>query len=197
MMPLSLKISISRPAAGFLGLSYTPLRKQFSRLQPTVRPEAKEILISTGGTDPCHAAESLLSQLIDSEESRDWCFHVLAGPMHSDRKSLEQMALFSHPGLRLYEHVAQMAELMQRCDLAVSAAGTTLLSSAPQAPPAVSFTMADNQFTTAVQMEAGAGIPCAGDVRTTKDFTSGLCRILYGLASDYEKEKRCHPPCTG
>lgn len=49
--------------------------------------------------------------------------------------------------------------------------------------------MADNQFTTAVQMEAGAGIPCAGDVRIAKDFTSGLCRILYGLASDYEKRK--------
>ena len=171
-----------------LGLSYTPLRKQFSRLQPTVRPEVKEILISTGGTDPCHAAESLLSQLIDSEESRDWCFHVLAGPMHSDRKSLEQMAL-SHPGLRLYEHVAQMAELMQRCDLAVSAAGTTLFELCAAGTPAVSFTMADNQFTTAVQMEAGAGIPCAGDVRIAKDFTSGLCRILYGLASDYEKRK--------
>ena len=73
--------------------------------------------------------------------------------MHSDRKSLEQMAL-SHPGLRLYEHVAQMAELMQRCDLAVSAAGTTLFELCAAGTSAVSFTMADNQFTTAVQMEA-------------------------------------------
>mgnify|MGYP002226996556 CR=1 FL=1 len=58
--------------------------------------------------------------------------------------------LFPDPGLRLYEHVAQMAELMQRCDLAVSAAGTTLFELCSAGTPAVSFTMADNQFTTAV-----------------------------------------------
>lgn len=171
-----------------LGLSYTPLRKQFSNLQPAVRPEVKEILISTGGTDPCHVAESLLSQLISSAESRDWCFHVPAGPMHSGRKSLERLAL-SHPRIHLYEHVARMAELMQRCDLAVSAAGTTLFELCAAGIPAVSFTMADNQLATAAQMEAGAGIPCAGDARTTKDFTSGLCRILCDLAPDYEKRK--------
>ena len=73
--------------------------------------------------------------------------------------------------------------------LCSAAAGTTLFELCAAGTSAVSFTMADNQFTTAVQMEAGAGIPCAGDVRTTKDFTSGLCRILYGLASDYEKRK--------
>ena len=38
-----------------LGLSYTPLRKQFSRLQPTVRPEVKEILIPATQQNPCSA----------------------------------------------------------------------------------------------------------------------------------------------
>lgn len=153
-------------------------------------------MISTGGTDPCHAAESLLSQLIDSEESRDWCFHVLAGPMHSDRKSLEQMAL-SHPGLRLYEHVAQMAELMQRCDLAVSAAGTTLFELCSAGTPAVSFTMADNQFTTAVQMEAVPEFLMQETSEPQKILPPGCAVSCMAWPRIMKKEKRCPPPCTG
>lgn len=170
------------------GLAYTPLRKQFAGIRPLVRPRVKEVLISTGGTDPCRLAESLVSLLLNSPESRDWCCHVLAGPMHPGREALEQLAL-SHPGLILHGHEEQMAALMQRCDLAVSAAGTTLCELCAAGVPSVSFTMADNQLVTARQLEASAAIPYAGDVRTAENLPSVLCRTLYRLASDYEGRK--------
>lgn len=82
-----------------------------------------------------------------------------------------------------------MAALMQRCDLAVSAAGTTLCELCAAGVPTVSFTMADNQLVTARQFEACATVPYAGDVRTADNLPSVLCRTLHRLASDYEGRK--------
>lgn len=170
------------------GPAYTPLRKQFAGIRPIVSPRIREVLISTGGTDPCHLAESLVNLLLESPVSRDWRCHVLAGPMHSGRKALEKLTP-SHPGLILHGHVEQMAALMQRCDLAVSAAGTTLCELCAAGVPTVSFTMADNQLVTARQFEDCAAVPYAGDVRTADNLPSVLCRTLYRLASDYEGRK--------
>lgn len=48
-----------------LGAQYTPLREQFHAPSYTVRPEARHVLLSTGGTDPYRVAESLLHNIYD------------------------------------------------------------------------------------------------------------------------------------
>lgn len=169
-----------------LGLSYTPLRKQFRGLHPKVRPQVKDILISTGGTDPCGVAERLVGRLLCLPGKQDIRYHILAGPMHSGRAALKLLEE-KHPEIRLYEQVSDMAALICRCDLAVSAAGTTLYELCAAGVPAVSFTMADNQLAGARDMERFAGIPYVGDARTTSDFIEKLAKAIFSLSSCYDK----------
>lgn len=169
-----------------LGLSYTPLREQFRGLHPEVRPQVKDVLISTGGTDPCGVAKRLMDRLLCLPGKQDICYHILAGPMHSGRAALKLLA-DRNPEIRLYEQVSDMAALICRCDLAVSAAGTTLYELCAAGVPAVSFTMADNQLAGARDMERFAGIPYVGDVRTAADFIEKLTEAIFSLSSSYDK----------
>jgi spore coat polysaccharide biosynthesis predicted glycosyltransferase SpsG len=84
-----------------------------------------------------------------------------------------------------------MASLMSSCDLAVSAAGTTLYELCALGVPSISFTMADNQLTTANAFAAVEAIPCAGDLRTGVDAV--LDEVLRFITeSSPEKRKAAH-----
>lgn len=52
-----------RAVRKLLGPQYTPLREQFHNVAYEVRPTAGHVLLSTGGTDPCRIAETLLGIL--------------------------------------------------------------------------------------------------------------------------------------
>lgn len=123
-----------------LGPLYAPLREQFQGLIPCVRPEVEKILISTGGTDPFHLAEDL---------------KALA------EESVHKTAVLA-PG---YPRVEQVAELFLTCDLAISAAGTTLYELCAAGVPTLCFAMADNQVLFARQMEKAGAVTYLGDVR--------------------------------
>lgn len=176
----------SKAGKALLGCGFTPLRAQFSGLTPVFREQVEDVLISTGGTDAWNAAGKFASALLTTPESASWRIHVLTGPMHAHRNELQTLAV-SHPQLLLHEKVTDMAGLMRTCDLAVSAAGTTLYELCAAGVPSVSFTMADNQLPCSMDMERFAGIPCAGDVRSTPDLTGKLLSLLFSLAENPQK----------
>ena len=173
----------SKAGKALLGCVFTPLRAQFSGLTPVFREQVKDVLISTGGTDERNVAGTLAASLLTAPESASWRIHVLTGPMHVHRSELQALAA-SHPQLLLHENVTRMADLMRACDLAVSAAGTTLYELCAAGVPSVSFTMADNQLPCSRDMERFAGVPCAGDVRSTPDLTARLMSLLFSLAEN-------------
>ena len=176
----------SKAGKALLGCGFTPLRAQFSGLTPVFREQVEDVLISTGGTDAWNAAGKFASALLTPPESASWRIHVLTGPMHAHRNELQALAA-SHPQLLLHEKVTDMAGLMRACDLAVSAAGTTLYELCAAGVPSVSFTMADNQLPCSRDMERFAGIPCAGDVRSTPDLIGRLLSLLFSLAENPQK----------
>ena len=166
-----------------LGCRFTPLRAQFAGLSPVFRKEVGDLLISTGGTDAYDVAGRLASSLLASSGSVSWRIHVLTGTMHSCRAKLEALAA-SHPQLLLHENVKDMAALMGSCDLAVSAAGTTLYELCAAGVPAVSFTLADNQLPCARDMQRFAGVPYAGDARNAPELIDTLSSLLFSLAEN-------------
>ena len=176
----------SKAGKALLGCRFAPLRAQFSGLTPVFREQVANVLISTGGTDDWNVAGKLASALLTTPESASWRIHVLTGPMHAHRNELQALAA-SHPQLLLHEKVTDMAGLMRACDLAVSAAGTTLYELCAAGVPSVSFTMADNQLPCSRDMERFAGIPCAGDVRSTPDLIGRLLSLLFSLAENPQK----------
>ena len=176
----------SKAGKALLGCRFAPLRAQFSGLTPVFREQVANVLISTGGTDDWNVVGKLASALLTAPESASWRLHVLTGPMHAHREGMQTLAA-SHPRLILHENVKDMAGLMRACDLAVSAAGTTLYELCAAGVPSVSFTMADNQLPCARDMERFAGVLCAGDVRSTPEFTERLLSLLFSLAENLQQ----------
>lgn len=127
----------------FLGCDYAPLRAEFQKGGYEMREEVKDILLTTGGGDGCHMALSLAKRILEKrEESVLW--HIVCGPYHPDAEELEGLAAKSG-ALRIHKNVTDMSELMRRCDIAVSAAGSTLYELCSVGVPAVGFYFAENQ----------------------------------------------------
>lgn len=122
-----------------LGPKYAPLREQFADLRPAVRPSVRKILISTGGTDPYGMAKRL-QKLV---------------------QCVPETAVMA-PG---YPRVEKVAELLLGCDLAISAAGTTLYELCAAGVPTLAFSMSDNQELFAKQMAAAGAVTYLGDIR--------------------------------
>ena len=166
-----------------LGGAYAPLRPQFqsaSRALPSVSDnKICHVLIASGGSDPYHTTLHLTQYLL-AECPPGYCFHLLLGSMNPDRQALCELAdrqnlcASASPSAKassviLHHGVTNMASLMQSCDLALSAAGTTLYELCAVGVPSASFIIADNQIASANAFAQNDAIPCLGDVRTNEE----------------------------
>ena len=155
-------------ARTLLGASYTPLRAQFTDLQPYCRDRVSNILVTTGGSDPYHFCLRLIAAFRENSFLHLCQLHVVVGRLNEDKDKLYKLA-DELPFLQLHENVSDMASLMASCDLAVSAAGTTLYELCAAGVPSMSFCLADNQLTAAKAFDEAGIIPCAGDIRCNCD----------------------------
>lgn len=184
----------SNAARKLLGAQYTPLREQFHAPSYTVRPEAKHVLLSTGGTDPYRVAESLLHNIYgqtlptgslsdmqnhlpgtnETASLRSIHYHILTSRANTRYDALNALAQ-THPSVHIHTNVTEVAALMASCDLAVSAGGTTLCELCAVGVPSISYLMAENQRTAVETYAKRNLIPCAGDIRpsaSTQDSDS-------------------------
>ncbi len=127
----------------FLGCEYAPLRGEFRKSGYEVREEAKDVLLTTGGGDSCHMALGMAKRIVGKKDS-PLVWHIVCGPYHPDTEELESLAV-GNRALRIHKNVTDMSELMRRCDIAVSAAGSTLYELCSVGVPTVGFYFAENQ----------------------------------------------------
>ena len=165
----SYEAAYSNAKKTLLGAVYAPVREQFQNRMAPLREAVSDILVTTGGSDPFHFCLDLLrtlrtrSSCLSSQEATP-VFHIVIGRLNTDSRQLHELAK-DLPFVTLHENVTDLSFLMRDCDLAVSAAGTTLYELCALGVPAVSFTMADNQLTAARAFADAGAIPCAGDIR--------------------------------
>lgn len=187
-----------RAAHKLIGASYAPLREQFQNVPYQVRPKVEHILLSTGGTDTYNAAGKLLHRILtgsadsapENAALSQYHYHVITSRLNSHFEELHHIAS-QYPTVRIHENVQDMAALMQSCDAAVSAGGTTLYELCAVGVPSISFATADNQLN-AVKTFAGKNIiPYAGDIRVSPDdVTDAAIAFLYENIRSYEKRQK-------
>lgn len=209
----SYQSAYTNAAETLLGASYAPLREQFQKREMPLRNQVRNVLITTGGSDPFHFSLGFLSfmkkttSLPNPDSARiadDIIFHILTGSFNTDKDALFSFAQAS-PYIRLYENVTDMVTLMESCDLAISAAGTTLYELCALGVPTISYTMADNQITAAEAFAKSGIIPNSGDIRISmtnvlENIMSFLMRMSnsanFDLASaatvSYQERKLAH-----
>ena len=176
-------------ARTLLGASYTPLRAQFTNLQPYCRDRVSNILVTTGGSDPYHFCLRLIAAFRENSFLHLCQLHVVVGRLNEDKDKLYKLA-DELPFLQLHENVSDMASLMASCDLAVSAAGTTLYELCAAGVPSMSFCLADNQLTAAKAFDEAGAIPCAGDIRRSCDEVLGNVMNFVTYMSENSKKRK-------
>lgn len=174
-----------------LGTSFTPLRHEFQNLKPRiVCRQGKNILISTGGSDCEHITLELVEEI--SKKTEEYItFHIIVGAMSEDKDLINDRAKVC-PNIILHENVKNMCALMQSCDVAISAAGSTLYELCVTQTPAITYILSDNQIPGAKGFEHHGIMQCVGDVRRlgAQRLANRLLESALELCSNYSERCR-------
>ena len=176
------------------GASYTPLREQFQNISYEVRSEVQNVMLSAGGTDACNIVGTLLQKIFAKADSFNFLktlnYHIITSRLNSHFQELERLATF-YPTIHIHTNVQDMATLMCKCDLGISAGGTTLYELCAVGVPSVCFTTADNQLSAVKTFSDNHIIPYAGDACTSLEETcNALITFLNRHKDSYAERKK-------
>lgn len=175
----------------YLGCAYAPIRKQFIDVKYVVKSKITDILITTGGADSLNIAGTLYDSLnntsaIDSSIN----YHIVSGifnPFYNELKDKEALA----GNLRIYHNVSNMAELMQKCDVAITAAGSTVYELAAIGVPMITLSYADNQVAGAEYIGQHIATNAGKYDKDPQSVINNIKAALIDEYSDIEYRKLC------
>ena len=128
-----------------LGYEYVPVRKEFGNIEYKVKDLARDVLITTGGADMYNATEHILTKLLEKSDRNPFLrYRVVSGAYNEHIDKLRSIAKTNN-NVYLYENVPDMWNLMRKCDIAISAAGSTMYELATIGVPTVCFYFVENQ----------------------------------------------------
>ena len=159
-----------------LGERYIPLRPAFREAAGSVcfrEGPVRKVLLSAGGADPADAASLMLDTLPGLPEAADISFILLLGKANPRAERIAARAA-SLQNVEVRTDVSDMVSLYRECDLAVSAAGTTLQELCIMGVPAIAYILADNQVMNAHAFAERGLVRFAGDAREQGSFREDL-----------------------
>ena len=173
-----------------LGVAYAPLRTEFVQVDYPVRKNATGILLTTGGSDRYNLAGKFLDCILESEHLRHMDCYVVSGAYNPNLPYLEDRAK-EHKNVHICRNVTNMCELMQKCDVAVTAGGSTMYELSAVGVPMVCFSFVDNQEQIVRGFEERNLVAFAGDYLSQKEDMIPLgIKALEQLTKDFEARER-------
>jgi len=175
----------SGPEKLLLGCSYAPLRTEFQNMAFKRKFDAvKNIMITTGGTDKYNITVQAIRMIRAQRCFDKIALHVVVGALNifaGDVKRIKKET----KGLFVYENCRNMAELMEKCDVVVSAGGSTLYEICACGAPCIPFSMADNQDNVVdVMGEKGVMLPAGHYEQDPEGCMAAILENLKLLAKD-------------
>ena len=151
-----------------LGRKYTPLRMEFQNQALKIRQNVTDVLITTGGSDNLCVIEKIIKRIIDEKDYLSIRFHIVVGRFFRNIEMLDALAE-NNEKIILHKNVQNMSKLMLKCDVAISAGGTTLAELCACGLPTICFAIADNQLSgSEIYGDEGVMISI-GDIRDNID----------------------------
>ena len=99
-----------------------------------------EVLITVGGGDPGNIAGEILKRIYRD----DFLFHIVTGRFHPEFQRMQELEK-AHNNIYIHHDVKDMAGLMRRCQIALTAGGSTVYELAALGVPFICFSCAENQ----------------------------------------------------
>ena len=150
----------------------------------------KQVLISCGGGDVYNALAGVLNKTIEDEELNKVMFYTVVGKFNPNIEELKRLEK-EHENIKIHYDVKNMAELMTKCNAAVSAAGTMLFELSAMQLPTVFFVCADNQQYDSEFFAKEERMLFAGDIRADRDgCIENICKKMKMILKDNELRGR-------
>ena len=169
-----------------LGASYVPLREEFGR-NDLMDGKENTVLLSCGGGDILQSMEEILKKAVVDNRFCNTVFHVIVGRFHQNKELLEILAK-KYENIVLHHNVSNMAHLMEKNCIAVSAAGTMLYELCAMERPTVFYITADNQRYDSNFFAKDSRMFFAGDIRENREECIDC--ILEGISILLRDEKK-------
>ena len=167
-----------------LGPKFAPLRSEFKNVPKHIIKPVSDVMISAGGSDPEKITERIMKEICPIW--KEISFHFVVGALNP---RLEKIKSLLAPNMVLHINEQNMSGLMQKCDIAISAAGSTLYELCACGTPTITYTLADNQLLAAEESERQELMINAGDCRNNASFIENLNQKLKYYAGNIEKRK--------
>lgn len=130
--------------AYLLGTEYAPLRREFQGIPYEVRKQARKVLLTTGGSDRYNLAGRILELALKDPVAGQMEYCVVSGAYNEYLPGLRLLES-ANENIHVYSNVECMWELMQSCDIAVTAGGSTMYELSAVGAPMICFSFVDNQ----------------------------------------------------
>lgn len=127
-----------------IGSTFLPLREEFTKYRNQDKQEPKNIFLSTGGGDADNLSGQIATKLDSLLVSKGLKLHIVCGALNPNFETLTKLSL-ENEYIFIHRDVKNMSELMNGCDVAISAAGSTCYELCAMGLPFVIFAYADNQ----------------------------------------------------
>lgn len=174
-----------------LGTKYAPLRREFQNAYQPVREKAERVLITTGGSDRYDLTGQILRNALQKPETKDLEYCVVSGPYNEHLPQLLEMER-KHGNVQIYSNVTQMSELMQSCDIAVTAGGSTMYELCAVGVPILCFSFVDNQEKIVEEFRKRRIVRFAGNYLTQKEqMIPLLTEQIAALHDSVELRRSC------
>lgn len=136
-----LDYKLSSETSYLLGCNYTMLREEFRDAHfKYIKRRAKDVMITFGGADPFLLTLKTLYYLKEEKYN----FHVVVGPAFGN-DYINKLRSYESCSNIFFYYNADMKALMGKCDICISAAGSTLYELCAEGVPSLSVTIAENQ----------------------------------------------------
>ncbi len=173
-----------RKTVFLLGPQYAPLREEFANLPGHSIKSVTDVMVSAGGSDPERITERIMEMICPRFPNIR--FHFIVGALNPRLEAINKIA---KENAIIHVNEQKMSALMQYCDIAISAAGTTLYELCAAGIPTVTYILADNQFKAAEAFDRKSMMINAGDCRGNIHFIDCLLKHLNELISDEQRRK--------
>lgn len=174
-----------------LNTEYVPMREEFQNIPNRINNNlVKNILISTGGSDSQEIGLQLLKTIISCNKLRMYNFHFVVGAMNVNYDIMKNLSQNIN-NIYIHIDVKKMVELMQKCDIAISAAGSTLYELCATQTPTITYVLADNQVQGAQEFEHRGILKCAGNnfQKNTEILINNIIELTIELCENYKERE--------
>lgn len=172
-----------------LGLKYVLLREEFAK-GVSLPERKKQIVVTTGGTDPYHVTLDFAKRFMEESSLKDYRLLLITGAMNEDVTEIRKLAE-ENDRMMVRSNISNMAQVLGESSYVILAGGNTMYEACACATPSVVFSFADNQVKSCRDFDERGIMPYAGDARRDGDISGEIMSALKNLMSDEAYRNRC------